>query len=116
MPYLLFQTATMPERFIDYEALTILWVGVLSMCGGIANYANKINQGVVKRFSIVELIGDLFISGFVGFITFLLCDSAGIDVRITAALVGVSGHMGSRAIFTLEKVINKKLIKVIDTL
>ena len=98
----------MQERFIDYPTLTILWVSALSFIGGIANYANKVNQGLIKRFSIVELIGELFISGFAGFITFLLCDSAGFDSRLTAAMVGVSGHMGSRAIFLLERVVNNK--------
>ena len=106
----------MPDKFIDYSTVTIIWVFILSLLGGVANYFRKVSGGVIKRFSIAELVGDLFISGFVGFITFLLCDSAGFDVKLTAAIVGISGHMGSRAIFLLERLINKKVNKIVDAI
>jgi hypothetical protein len=44
-------------------------------------------------------------------ITFYLCESSQIDPLISAALVGISGHMGSRAIFTIEKFLQNKFIK-----
>ena len=106
----------MPDRLLDYSIFTICWVALLSISGGIASYVKKVSNGIIKRFSIVELIGELFISGFVGIITFLLCDSAGFDTRITAAIVGISGHMGSRAIFLLETVINKKFNRLVNEL
>jgi len=106
----------MPENLVNYSLLTILWVSGLSLLGGLAGYIKKVNSGLIKRFSIVELVGELFISGFVGIVTFLLCDAANLDVRVTAALVGISGHMGSRAIFLLEQFINKKFNTVFDKL
>jgi hypothetical protein len=106
----------MPDRVINYwltnySALTLVWVGLLSTLGGVSNYFKKVSAGVVRRFSLAELVGDLTISGFVGFITFLLADNAGFDPRITAAMVGVSGHMGSRIIFMFEKLLTKKFSK-----
>ena len=104
----------MPEKFIDYPFITILWVSSLAAMGGVSSYIRKVRDKTIKRFSIVELIGEIFISGFVGIVTFLLCDSAGFDPRITAAIVGVAGHMGSRAIFIIEHMINKKFNQVFD--
>lgn len=71
----------------------------------------KVKSGLTARFSITELIGELFISGFVGLITFYLCESAKIDQMISAALVGIAGHMGSRAIFLIEKYLQSKFLK-----
>jgi hypothetical protein len=42
-------------------------------------------------------------SAFAGLITFWLCEWAVVHPLLTAALVGISGHMGSRAIFKLER-------------
>ena len=83
----------------------------LAFWGGVASYMRKVKSGLTARFSITELIGELFISGFVGLITFYLCESAKIDQMISAALVGIAGHMGSRAIFLIEKYLQSKFLK-----
>lgn len=85
-----------------YELATWLWVIILSAWGGIASYIRKVRCGIIARFSLVEIIGDIVISAFVGVVTFLLCDSAGIPQGLSAAIIGVSAHMGSRAIFAFE--------------
>lgn len=87
------------------------WMIGLSFWGGIAGYLRKVKQGN-QRFSFTELIGELFISGFVGVLTFLLCQSAQLNMLLTAAIVGISGHMGSRAILTIEKMLESKLNQV----
>ncbi len=88
--------------------LAYIWVFFLSSMGGIANYVRKVKMKIVERVSIVELIGELFISAFSGLITYFLCVSAGIDEFLMAALVGVSGHMGSRVIFIFEELFKQK--------
>lgn len=60
-----------------------------------------------------ELIGELVISGFVGVLTFYLCESAGINQLMTAGFVGISGHMGSRAVIMLEEYVMVKIDKLI---
>ncbi|WP_424219414.1 phage holin family protein [Azovibrio sp.] len=40
---------------------------------------------------------------FACLITFWLCEAAEIEPLITAALVGISGHMGSRALYQFER-------------
>ena len=94
-----------------FSFATYAWVLLLSCWGGVAGYIRKIRMGLVPRFSLTELVGELFTSGFVGVITFYLCESSQIDPLISAALVGISGHMGSRAIFTIEKFLQNKFIK-----
>lgn len=86
------------------------WVMGLSIWGGIAGYVGKIKSGNM-RFSFSELVGEISISGFVGVVTYLICQSAQIDELLTAAMVAISGHMGSRAIMMMEKAVQKKVEK-----
>jgi hypothetical protein len=89
------------------------WIISWSSCGGIASYIGKIKQGKC-RFSITELAGEIFISGFVGMLTYFFCHSAGINELLTSAFVGISGHMGSRAIFLFETLLSKKIEKMLS--
>ncbi len=93
----------MPEKDpATYSMITYAWVIALAVWGGALTYMRKVRDGVTRRFSVMEFIGELSTSGFVGLLTFWLCEAANIDPLITAALVGISGHMGSRAIFMIE--------------
>jgi len=93
-----------------YHILTYAWVIGLSAWGGIVGYIRKLKDAEqVKHFSIAELIGEITTSGFVGVLTFWLCESSGMSGLTTAALVGVSGHMGSRAIYGIEMLFKNKL-------
>lgn len=94
----------MPEKDpTNYSLITYLWVICLSAWGGTVNFMRKRKSGEARPFNLAELIGEIFTSGFAGVITFWLCEAAGIGGLITAALVGISGHMGSRAIFRFER-------------
>lgn len=99
----------MPEK--DPTAISIImygWVIVLAWWGGIVNYIKKMKSGEVRRFNITEFVGDIITSGFSGMITFYLCQASELNQFATAALVGISGHMGSRAIFLLEQALSKR--------
>ena len=98
-----------PEKTITgYALLTYAWVLALSTWGGLVNYLSKIRMGHIARFNITELIGDLFISGFTGVLTFWMCEAAGFNQLTTAVCVGISGHMGVRMIWKLENVLSRK--------
>lgn len=93
----------MPEKDPSmYAAGTYAWVFALALLGGVASYTQKVKAGI-SRFNLTELIGDLVTSGFVGLLTFYFCESSAIDGPLQAVFVGISGHMGSRAIFMLEQ-------------
>jgi len=99
----------------SYSLLTYLWVFGMAALGGIAGYIRKIKSGMLSRFSIVELIGEIVISAFVGIITFYLCEYAEIPSVLTAAFIGVSSHMGSRAIFMMETAADRAFSLYIDS-
>lgn len=68
----------------------------------------KLQQGHARVFNIVEFLGEIVTSAFAGVITFWLCENAEISPLMTAAFVGISGHMGSRAIFMVENWLKEK--------
>jgi len=93
----------MPEKDpTTYSLITYGWVLVLSGWGGIVNFLRKRKSGESRPWNFSELVGEIVTSAFAGILTFLLCESAAISGLITAALVGISGHMGSRAIYHME--------------
>jgi len=93
----------------NYSFITYLWVLVLSMWGGTAHTIRKIRNGELKRFSLSEWIGDMVISGFIGVMTFYLCEYANFPQLLTAALVGITAHQGAKGIGMLEKIITKRM-------
>lgn len=86
-----------------YSLITYLWVTGLAAWGGLVNFYRKVKSGETRAFNVTELIGEIVTSAFAGLITFWLCEAAQIHPLVTAALVGISGHMGSRAIYQLER-------------
>lgn len=92
----------------NFTWITYAWVTVLASWGGLVSFIGKVRSGEVRAFNLVELIGELCTSAFTGVLTFLLCQAAGMNGLLTAALVGISGHMGSRCLFMFERWATKK--------
>lgn len=97
---------------MSYDIWTYVWVSVLSLWGGIAGYIRKLKSGVAARFSISEIIGDVVISGFVGLITFFICEEYGLSKMQSAVMIAISAHMGCRALFTIDNAIDNALDKL----
>lgn len=98
-----------PKDPFGFPLLTYVWVIFISSLGGVVSFMKKVKQGETRACNITEFIGEIVTSAFSGMITFWLCVSANIDPMLTAALVGISGHMGGRAIYFFEKMLEKKL-------
>lgn len=94
-------------KAIDW--VTWCWVVGLGGVGGITSFYRKLRQGQARPFNIAELLGELLVSAFVGLVTFLLCKGSGINEFLTAGLVGLTGHMGTRALMRLEKYLEERL-------
>lgn len=77
------------------------WFVLLALWGGTANYISRVRSKGMP-FSVVELIGEWSISGFAGLITAYMCVYLGLSFPLTAAVTGIAGHMGGRAIALLE--------------
>ena len=87
------------------QIITWLWVIGLSSLGGMVSYLNTINKKKIA-FSFARLCIEVLTSAFVGIVTFMLCDMAKFEWQLTASMVAISGHMGTRAIFKLESIFN----------
>ena len=103
----------MPEKDpTSYSFLTYGWVFGLAILGGVVSFMRKLQAGHAKVFNIVEFLGEIVTSAFAGVIAFWLCENAEFSPLMTACIVGVSGHMGSRAIFLLEGWLAKQFPKL----
>lgn len=99
----------MPEKDpFNYSWITYSWVLFISAWGGAVSFMHKYKEGVVRPFNFMELIGELLTSAFIGMITFFLCEWSETPPLLSAALIGISGHMGSRGLFQLEQWATKK--------
>lgn len=90
-----------------FSLLTYAWVFGISILGGVVNFVRKVRDGETRAFRFTEFLGEIVTSGFAGLITFYLCKAGGIGELMTAVFVGVAGHMGSRAIFRLERFVER---------
>ena len=99
----------MPDK--DPQAWSLVtWALVtgLAVLGGGVSFYRKVQQGIARRFNFAEFIGELFTSAFAGIVTALLCQYANLPVVLTAAMCGIAGHMGGRAIFQMERFFESK--------
>lgn len=84
-----------------------IWTMFLSLFAGIVQYVEKLRSGV--EFNMRELICDLIICVFVGYLTMLLCKIAGISGDAQSFIVAISAHMGTRALMQYEAFRNRVL-------
>jgi len=104
----------MPEKDpMSYSWGYYAFIVGLSFWGGFAQYLKKVRMGQTKPFSIVEAIGEMTVSGFAGIITFFLCEASDMSPLLSAAFAGISGHMGSRSLFMIERYIQSKFSSII---
>lgn len=81
--------------------LAWLWMILLAAWGGAVRYLAGL-RGRRSLFSFSELFIEMFVSAFIGLVTWFLCSSANFSEYFTATSVAVTGHMGTRAIMLLR--------------
>lgn len=102
----------MPEKSPEaYSFITYGWVFALAILGGVVSFMRKLQTGHTRVFNLVEFIGEIVTSAFAGVLTFWMCEHSGLSPLMTAAFVGISGHMGSRALFMAEGWLTKQFPK-----
>lgn len=98
-------------RIPGLDALvTYLGVLVVSGWGGVVSWIQRRRSGQARPFSFVELVGEIATSSFCGLIAFWLCQEAELSKYLTAAIIGVAGHMGSRGLFLLERALARRYL------
>jgi hypothetical protein len=96
---------------VDDQGLNVpvrigLQVFGMALLGGMVSWIAKVRAG--EKASLMRLVGELCTSAFAGVLCYLLCDWAGINWRLTLCMIGVAGHMGTRAIASFEGFVEKK--------
>jgi hypothetical protein len=65
-----------------------------------------------RSFNIIELLGEVFTSGFVGLGVFMAANAMEQPLGLCAAAAGVGGHMATRLLFAIEKILESKINKL----
>lgn len=73
-----------------------------ALLGGMVSWYAKVRDGKVQPWNISQLIGELTTSAFAGLMAFWVCELLNAPPLLTPALVGIAGHMGTRAISAFE--------------
>lgn len=107
-----------PPSPSDIELSTYALVLLISFWGGLVNFLHRLkkfkNLSLNNRKLAIDLAIDLIISGFSGLLVFWLCTWKGLDPLISSVITGVSGHLGTRTIFLLEKVFEAQAKKMLS--
>lgn len=80
----------------------------IALLGGLVSWYAKVRRGEATPWNVMQLTGELCTSAFAGLLAFWICEYMGIPPALEAALVGVAGHMGTRAITTFEEFAQRK--------
>lgn len=86
--------------------VTLPYILLLSLLGGLAGFIMRLNEATERqplKALFLKLFGELFLSGFAGLVTFLLCREWGLSDNYVAVAVAISGHLGGNAINQLVK-------------
>lgn len=82
---------------------------LIALLGGLVAFIGKVRAGDARPFNITEFVGEMFVSAVAGVFFYWVCRGFDINPWLTAAIVGISGHAGSRGMFMLEKWVEAKL-------
>ncbi len=100
----------MPEKDPTTWTLATWMLGfAMAMFGGAINWLTRLRRGHTKIFNVVELAGEVLTSGFVGMLVFMALDSMGQPVGLCAAAAGVGGHMATRLLYSIERLIESRI-------
>lgn len=93
-----------------YFIVTLPYVLFLSLAGGLGAFIMRLNQATEPKplkVIFIKLLGELFLSGFAGLLTFLLCKEFGLSSNMTAIAVAISGHLGGNMIILISDYLKK---------
>ena len=94
---------------LTWESLTKLGPVILvALLGGAVAFYRKVKEGAARAFNFTEFIGEMLTSALAGVLFYWFCQYAEMNPWLTAAIVGIAGHMGSRGMFLLEKWVESK--------
>jgi len=104
----------MPDKDpANWSSATWALALLMPLGGGFINWYARVKTGHTRAFNVLELLGEVFTSGFVGLWVFMLLASYDQPAGLCAAASGVSGHMATRLLFLIERAAEQKFGKMI---
>jgi CHASE2 domain-containing sensor protein len=97
------QAATVVKDPMSYPVSQYGFMLALSLLGGFVSWYAKVKRGELVASNLMSLVGELSTSALAGLLAFYVCEWLDVVPVLTAALVGVSGHMGTRGITLAEE-------------
>lgn len=98
-------SSTPPPTLLDIDWNNLgLWLWSIFLCllGGFVRFTQNVQAGHSRAWNFTELIGEMAMSAFVGSLAYKGCLGFHIDGNLIPAIVGVTSHMGARALFKAE--------------
>ena len=92
----------------NYPLKQYALVLAMALLGGLVSWIAKVRAGTVRAWNLMSLVGELCTSALAGLLCFWLCEWQGFNPLLTASLVGIAGHMGTRALLMAERVAEKR--------
>lgn len=103
------QQAVTHKDPLNYPLKQYAFLLGLAVLGGFVSWYSRVRKGEIAAWNVQHLIGELATSAFAGLIAFWLCEWSNLPPVLTAAIVGVSGHMGTKAISLVEGALKSRI-------
>jgi len=100
--------AVVPKDPLSYPLRVYGFMLAVAILGGFVSWYAKVRRNEIPAGSVFHLIGEVTTSAFAGMLTFFACEYANLPQILTAALVGVSGHMGAKLISLAEEAAKRR--------
>ena len=81
----------------------------MALLGGVVEWYAKVKRGELNTSNLTALVGELTTSALAGLLAFFVCEWLGVNQLLAAAVVGISGHMGARALALGEAWLQRKV-------
>jgi hypothetical protein len=81
----------------------------MTLLGGFVGWYGKVRKGELPAHSLFALIGEMATSSLAGLGSFFVCRSMGVSLGITAAVAGLCGYMGGRAMEMAERALQRRV-------
>lgn len=109
VPYVAHAQSAAPKDPFSYSLRIYGLMLATAILGGFVSWYGKVRRGEISPGSVFHLIGEITTSAFVGLVVFWICEYLNLPQLITAPIVGVSGHMGAKAITMAERILQKRV-------
>ena len=80
----------------------------VSLLGGVVAWGDKVRKGHLRAWNLMALIGELATASLAGLLCFWACEWANFAPNLTAAMTGLAGYMGTRALTLAERNIERR--------